>query len=267
MDSTPKRELCYVLKTYLYKERDIIAVLFSETRGKFSTIGRNGVQSRRFGGCFNLFTCSEFELDPKTIRISDLNEDALVQVLSGQVKHASSTLSKAFEKLSGASALNELILKIIPPQKPAPELFKLYSNTLFAIEEHPPEDTLKLVNAFILKITQWLGVQPSLTRCMACEKPLNEVPGDSVSAQVAQGAWVCEGCRPDRAGHHLSKSTILDAYHSMLHPIRKIEFCAGVKEHEAMLEFLEKHLQYFVPGLDRAQLSSFRFLKSPEWPV
>lgn len=257
------RELCFVLKTRPYRERDLIAVVFSENRGRFSAIARNGVQSRRFGGSFNLFTCSEFELDPKTIRIAELNEDGLVQVVSAQVKHSIAALSADFEKLSGASALNELILRVIPPQKPAPEVFKLYSNTLLAIEEQPAQNTLKLVNAFILKITQWLGVQPILTRCLACDKPLNEVPGNTVSAQVAQGAWVCESCRPDQSGMLLSKDLILDAYHSMLHPIRKIEFVADDQEHGTLLEFLEKHLHYYVPGLDRAPLATFRFLKSP----
>ncbi|NDG85967.1 MAG: acyl-CoA dehydrogenase, partial [Proteobacteria bacterium] len=64
-----------------------------------------------------------------------------------------------------------------------------------------------------------------------------------------------------------SKDTILDAYHSMLNPIRKIEFMATTREHEEMLEFLEKHLQYFVPGLDRAPIGALRFLKSPQWPT
>ena len=264
MQPSQNSEICYVLKAFPYKERDVIAVLLSEKRGRFSALARNGVQSRRFGGSLDLFTCSEFALDPKTIRLSDIQEDILVQVLSAQIKRTPG-LAGSFEKLSGASALNEIILKVIPPQRPAPEIFKLYSNALLAIEEFPPEQTLKIVNAFILKITQWLGVQPSLTRCLACEKSLNEVPGNSVSAQVAQGAWICDSCRPDRAGLILSKDTILDAYHSMLNPIRKIEFIASTREHEEMLEFLEKHLQYFVPGLDRAPIGALRFLKLPQW--
>ncbi len=266
MQSSATGEVCFVLKTYPYKERDVIAVLLSEKKGRFSALARNGIQSRRFGGSLDLFTCSEFALDPKTIRLSDIQEDILVQVLSAQVKRTPG-LAGSFEKLSGASALNEIILRVIPPQRPAPEIFKLYSNALLAIEDLPADQTLKIVNAFILKITQWLGVQPSLTRCMVCEKTLNEIEGHSVCAQVAQGAWICDACRPDRSGLTLSKDTILDAYHSMLNPIRKIEFMATTREHEEMLEFLEKHLQYFVPGLDRAPIGALRFLKSPQWPT
>jgi DNA repair protein RecO len=266
------RELCYVLKTHPYKERDVIAVLFSEKRGKFSGIARNGVQSRRFGGCLNLFTCSEFELDPKTVRLSEMRDEALVQVLSAKVKHAPGGLSESFERLSGASALNELVLRIIPDRKPAPELFRLYANALLALPEQDPEEALRVVNAFVLKLTQWLGVQPQLTRCMTCQKALNEVEGETVFAEITKGAWICQGCSgsgvlADRGAGGLTKSVILDAYHSMLQPIRKIDFVASPKEHEQLLEFLERHLQYHVPGLDRAPISSFRFLKSPEWPA
>jgi hypothetical protein len=96
---------------------------------------------------------------------------------------------------------------------------------------------------------------------------LNEIEGDSVLARITQGAWTCRSCTGESGENALSKTVILDAYHSMLHPIRKIEFLASPKEHEDLLEFLEKHLQYFVPGLDRAPLGSLRFLKSPEWPI
>ncbi len=265
------RELCYVLKTYPFQERHLIAVFLSERRGKFSGIARNGVQSRRFGGSLDLFTCSEFELDLKTIRIAEAINDgideALVQVLSAQVRHEAGSLGKHFEKLSGASALNELVLRAVPSQRPAPELFKLYSNALFAIQERPPEESLPVVNAFLLKLTQWLGVQPQLTRCIACGKPLNEVEGDRVVPQVSRGAWVCIGCAGSNPESTLTKNAILDAYHSMLQPVRKIEFVAYPKEHEELLDFLERHLQYFVPGLDRTPFGSLRFLKSPEWQV
>lgn len=269
MQSGNDRELCYVLKTHPYKERDVIAVLFSEKRGKFSSIARNGVQSRRFGGCLNLFTCSEFELDPKTIRLAEIRDEALVQVLSAKVKHAPEGLSESFERLSGASALNELVLRIIPDRKPVPELFKLYANALLALPEQSPQEALRVVNAFVLKLTQWLGVQPQLTRCLTCQKTLNEVDGETVLAEVTKGAWICLDCAGSAggAGSGLTKNVILDAYHSMLQPIRKIEFVASPKEHEQLLGFLERHLQYHVPGLDRAPISSFRFLKSPEWSV
>lgn len=264
MSDSLQSDLCYVLKTLRFKERDLILVLFSETRGKFSAIARNGIQSRRFGGSLNLFTASQFEIDPKTIKIQEFSEESLLSVASAQSKQSFEALSQSFEKLSAASSMNEILIRILPSFKPSPEVFKLYSNSLFALTELPTDRAISITNAFILKMTQWLGVQPSLTRCLHCQKPLNEVFGDEVYPQVSKGAWLCEHCIPSRTEGALTKLVILDAYHSMLHPIRKIEFEANAGEHENLLDFLEKHLQYFVPGFDKTPLSSIRFLKSPQ---
>jgi DNA repair protein RecO len=263
--SENSQELAFVLKTIPFRERDLVVNLFSEKRGRFSAIARNGISSRRFGGSLNLFTASVFEVDPKTIRLSEITQDALVQLNSAQIKFTAEALSKSFEKLSAASCLNELVLKIIPDHKSVPEVFKLYSNGLIALQELPDERAISIVNAFILKITQWLGVQPSLTRCIACEKALNEISGERVFPQVSKGAWICASCHPPGRDETLSKLVMLDAYHSMLHPIRKIEFLAEVSEHEFLLNFLERHLQYFVPGMDKARLETIRFLKRQDF--
>ncbi len=258
------RDLAYVLKTTPYKDRDVIAVLFTESKGKFTSIARNGVQSRRFGGSLDLFTASDFEIDSKTIQLSEVTDERLVQILSAQSRHACGKLSKYFEKLSAASCLNEILLKALPAHKPANEIFKLYGNCLIALEEMEYSKASAIVNAFILKFTQWLGVQPSLTRCLACQKTLAEVSGNEVYAQVSQGAWLCETCTQGRSEQKrtaLSKTLMFDAYQAMLNPIRKTQFEAGPNEHEALLGFLEQHLLYFVPGLDRQPLSSTRFLK------
>jgi hypothetical protein len=68
---------------------------------------------------------------------------------------------------------------------------------------------------------------------------------------------------PGTGAPRLSKSVMLDALHSLLHPIRKVEFHADLDDHGRLLDFLEQHLQYFVPGFDREKISSIRFLKFP----
>ncbi len=266
MPGTSLRETCYVLKTIPIKERDLVAVLFGENKGKISAIARNGVQSRRFGGCLDFFTASDFELDTRTFKLSDFGDDTLVQMNSAQSKHTFKTLSKSIYKLSCASSLNELVLRAVPLHRPAPDLFKLFSNTLTALDENEEDLSVPALNAFILKLTQWLGLQPALTRCQVCSKPLHEVAENEVYPQTQSGGWTCLTCtRPEERRLDrplLSKLIILDAYHSMLHPIRKIKWSATPNEHILLLEFLEQHLAYFVPGLDRAPLNSFKFLKS-----
>ena len=270
MAGLSQKEVCFVLKSIPFKERDLIAVLFSEHKGKLTAIARNGRQSRRFGGSLDFFTASEFELDIQSFKMSEFGEDSIVHMNAAFMKHSFSNLSKSIQKLSCASCLNELILRAVPAHKAVPDLFKLYSNALAAIDESPEDQSVAILNAFILKLSQWLGVQPALTRCQVCEKPLNEVSGEEVYPQFQSGGWTCLECtkQEDRKLNRplLSKALILDAYHSMLNPIRKIEWQAHPQEHFVLLDFLEQHLIYFVPGLDRAPLSSIKFLKSIQWP-
>jgi hypothetical protein len=93
---------------------------------------------------------------------------------------------------------------------------------------------------------------------------VTEINGAEVQPLITQGAWVCQDCRPDAAtaSPKLSRQVIGDAVLSMSLPIRKLQPQASPDQHFELLEYLEQHLAYYVPGLDRNELSSLRFLKS-----
>ena len=261
--SNTQRELSFVLRATPFRERDQIIVLLTENKGKVHALARNSVQSRRFGGCLNLFTASEIELDSRSIKISEETDERLVGVQSAQIRQSFTDIAKNFEKMSSASAMNELLLRTIPNHRNAPELFKLYSNCLVALNETESTQIIfALTNAFILKLTQWLGVQPSVTRCLQCEKSLAEIEGNHVYAQVARGGWICGGCSPDTRAHPLSKDVIFDAYQAILNPIRKTAFSANQEDHMDLLKYLEQHLLFYVNGLERKPIGSLAFLKS-----
>jgi DNA repair protein RecO len=159
--------------------------------------------------------------------------------------------------------MNELLIRTIPNHRNAPALFKLYSNSLIAINESTETRlVLAIINAFVLKLTQWLGVQPSVTRCLTCEKTLSETIGAIVYAQISRGGWICDSCSPETRAQALSKDVIFDAYQAILNPIRKVNFIASQEEHLDLLQYLEQHLLFHVTGLERKPIGSFIFLKS-----
>jgi DNA repair protein RecO len=261
--SNTQKELSFVLRATPFRERDQIVVLLTENKGKIHAIARNSIQSRRFGGCLNLFTASELELDSRSIKISEETDERLVGVQSAQIRQTFSEIAKNFEKMSSASAMNELLLRTIPTHRNAPELFKLYSNGLVALNEaKSTQEIFALTNAFILKLTQWLGVQPSVTRCLKCEKSLAEMDDSHVYAQVSRGGWICGTCSPEVHDHQLSKDVIFDSYQAILNPIRKTNFTATQEDHLRLLQYLEQHLLFHVSGLERKPISSLAFLKS-----
>ncbi len=261
-NSDPHRELGFVLKSSPYQERDLILVLFTEKRGKISAIARNGIQSKRFGASLDLFLASEFELDPKSSHHAEHRDDFLIQLNSAQPRHSIRAITQHLEKLAVASCLNELLVKTLPPGRAALDMFKLYSNALLTIEERSPEQSVGVLNGFMLKLTQWLGVQPLLTRCQSCQRTLTEIEGDYVRPLLAQGSWVCQQCRSEGASALLSRQVLNDAVVAMIQPIKKLELTASMDDHFELLQYLEKHLAFCVPGFEKDELSSIRFLKS-----
>lgn len=259
------RDLGFVLRATPYQERDLILTLFTENKGRMTGIARNGVQSRRFGGSLDLFLASEFYFEPKAVRLSsDSAQDAhewMIPLKSAHAKTSFRGINQSLEKMSVGGALNELLLKILPTARATPDLFKLYSNALLALEQQPETQTIGTLNACLLKFAQWLGVQPSLTRCQSCQKPLPEVTGEVVFPLVTQGAWQCRECAKTHEAT-LHRSAVEDALLSMTRPIRQAEFQSTPEHQLQLLVYLERHLAYFVPGLEKQEISSIRVLKS-----
>lgn len=253
----------FVLKTVPIQERSLIATVFFEDLGKVSIYAKNCIQSKRYGTAFQFFQISDFHFSASQNRSQDLlytdRADFITQFDS---------LSKSIIKLSVGSYLNEIYLRVLPEQKKAPELYKLYLNTLIALNELPETKSILVLNSFLIKILQWLGIQPSITRCIDCKKTPNEFTENFITPHILRGGWLCPHCSNDQASTFtLHKELLTDAYSAMLQPIRKIEYTCDETLHAELLHYLEQHLIYHVPGLDQEPLKASRVLKSTLWPA
>lgn len=251
----------FVLKTTPIQERSLMAVVFFEELGKVSLFAKNCIQSRRYGTAFQLFHVSEFQLLQ-----SRTQSEVLASEKADPIAHFDE-LSRSIIKLSAASYLNEIFLRAVPEHKKAPELFNLYVNTLSVLSSLPESQTVAILNAFLIKMLQWLGVQPSFTRCLNCSKTLQDFSQDTVFADVVRGGWTCGECNSGSSlGIPLQKNLLVDAYSALLNPIKKVTFTCDESLHRDLLQFLEQHFIYHVPGLDRDPLQASRVLKSALWP-
>lgn len=267
-----KRDLAIVLRTVPYEERHRIVTALTESHGQISGMARNSIQSRRFGGTLDLFAASEWLFVEKP-------GAELVQLNEAQIKRPYEGIRKNFERLSLASVLSEFMLRLAPKNQSAPDLFKLHSNALAALEELPentsPEVLLQLLNGYLAKVLQWSGNQPQLQRCFGCQKPLNEMGDDAeLSCLVRDAAWICPECRAsgtkhikDQEGFHtaqlrLSGLVIVDFLMSLVSPIRQIptHARASEKDHKNLFLFIEALFAFHVPGFDKKPLNGLRFL-------
>lgn len=261
------RDLAIVLRSIPYAERHRIVTALTENFGLVSGIARNAIQSRRFGGCLEVFAASEWTFVAKP-------GAELVRVDEAKIRRSFEGLRKDFAKLSLASAFSELMIKVAPRMEPCPDLFRLHSNALALVEESA-EAELSLLNAYLAKLLQWNGTQPRLATCLGCERPLlEEATSESVSCVVASPGWVCASCRVSRTEHiqvgeglqhtllRAAPLALRDFQLGLVLPLRQAaaEFQASREQHRELFRFLEALLAFHVPGFDQQPLKSLRFL-------
>ncbi|MGZ3687241.1 MAG: DNA repair protein RecO [Bdellovibrionota bacterium] len=273
----PQRDLAIVLRSIPYEERHRIVTALTENHGVITALARNSIQSRRFGGTLEPFCASEWHFTRKP------GAD-MVHLSEAHAKRSYEGLRKDFERLSLASALNETLLKLTLPEEASPELFRLHTNALAALEELPAIDSargadLAILNGYLAKVLQWSGSQPNLQNCLDCALPMDSLPfHEPVTCLVSEAAWICVSCRSRgtrhiraRAdyGHSLEDSmirvapaAILDFYLSLTMPIKQVPAKMGAsrEEHRELFRFLEALFVFHIPGFDRQPLKSLRFL-------
>jgi DNA repair protein RecO len=257
-----KQDLAIVLRSVFYEERHRIVTALTEKHGLISAMAKNSVQSKRFGGTLDLFAASLWSFSEKP-------SSQLVFLQEAEIKRPYEGLRKNFEKLSLASAFNEIILRLAPEGAPNSELFKLYSNALAVLEESEKvEDWIYFLNAFFIKILRWSGHPPRLSHCLECEAELESVlkQSEELTCSIADAGWVCENCRLSAGfqGLKLRLSTValLDFVILLQVPFRQVRATVQgtVQHHEELFKFVEALVRYHLPGFDRQPIQSLKFL-------
>lgn len=276
-----QKDLVILLRAVSYEERHRIVTGLSETQGKISAMARNAIQSRRFGGCLETFTASDWTFSKR-------EGSDLAHLQETQIRKSFDGLKQNFEALSMASVFNELMIRLAPEFESCGDLFKLHSNALTALEElaTQSQDTtfeknlIGILNSYLAKVLQWNGTQPRLLRCYGCEKSLLDFNIEtSMRVHISVAAWTCPDCKnakPDQFENYApgfqhrfltTKPTSLgDFALALTQPIRKIPtvLLGTLEEQLSLFVILESLLIYHVPGFDRAALKGLRFIPSIE---
>jgi DNA repair protein RecO (recombination protein O) len=262
-----EEDLGIVLRSVPFQERHRIVTGLTARFGKVSALARNSIQSRRFGGALEPFVASEW-------RFAARESSDLWRLDQATVRRAYEGLRADFTKLALASVFAEIILRVAPERSPAPELFKLLANSLALVEELPSEAVRgpgPPLNAFLTKILQWSGNQPRFAECAGCGKTLESLePTAGLVGLVETASWMCHSCagtegeksQESRPGLPLTAWALLDLYVFLVAPIRRAQEVArgSAEDHGALYRFLEALIRFHVPGLDREELRSLRFI-------
>lgn len=245
------------LRSSPFQERDRVITALTEHSGLVTAVARNSIQSRRFGGALDSFGISEWRFVRK--------QGAELVRLDQATIHVSFPLIRTdLDRLAVASTMNETILKTIPQDHAVREIFLLHSGAFQVLESLPPEDASRvypaLLNTYLMKILQWSGLQPQLTSCLACEKPLGaETPG-VLSALVQDAGWIC--CESRGGLHEIRTEAIKDLLSNLSRSIRKFQSHPMIpgEWHIEIFRWIESLMRFHIPGLDQYPMKSLRFL-------
>lgn len=273
-----QKELAVVLRSVATGERDRVVTAITERTGIVAGLARNAIQSRRFGGTLELFTAAEWSFVAKP------GAD-LVSIREAQIKRGFEGLRRDLNSLGLAGAFSEILLKLVQPGTPVPELFKLHSNALAYLEEQGP--SLGLLAAYLCKVLSWSGHQPRWFGCLSCARTLEEIwrtarsegpEGTNsdlpwLACRIPEAGWLCPKCRAtaqglthvqvENAGTRLSLHAAAEAAARLHLPIRQAVAALQLPEddmHE-LVAFLQALLVYHVPGFDRQPLRSLQLVR------
>ncbi|MFZ9595186.1 MAG: DNA repair protein RecO [Bdellovibrionia bacterium] len=264
------KDLALVLKTIAYQDRHRIVTALTQNHGQITVLAKNAIQSRRFGGSLDLFVVSEWQFTMKPgAELYFLNET--------QVRESFEGLRKDFQKLSLASVLNEVILRITPEAVGSSDFFRLLFNSLTCITECQAGIEVPLLNAFLAKILQCSGHPPLLTQCASCDTRLEQLdPTVRLSLSISKASWVCPTCSFQKTAHlqdrhgesleqvlkKLSVGMIQEIKTLLEVPIRQVplHIRGSIPDHHELFEFFEAFMIFHLPGFDRKPLNGIRFL-------
>jgi DNA repair protein RecO len=257
MDKVKERAI--ILKKSPFEERHQLVSLFTESHGLVQALAHNSIQSRRFAGSLELFSASECSFTFKENRdMARLDEAVLLKTFEN--------IRVDFSRLSVASMMSEMIVRVNPQGPGAGDLFKLLSHSFVLLDECLPNTTqteLKIANLFLAKFLQWLGHQPQIKSCYVCQKSISIITTPTILSSVSLAAWSCLDCHIENR-KEIPKAVIEDLILSLGFNLRKglSHLQGSPQESQELFSFLKGLCFFHIPGFDQRPIQSLRFLES-----
>lgn len=254
------KHLAIVLRSVVTGERDRVVTAITENAGLLTAFAKNSVQSRRFGGTLELFTAAEW-----TVRVRSAGAD-MVHLDEAHIKRGFEGLRKDFDRLGLAGAFSEILLRLLQPGTPVPDLFRLHAHALAILEEDGA--SFPLLHAFLYRVLNWSGHAPQWHACRGCGLTLTALwekhpqPEMLLESRTEQAGWLClECCEHPTAP--LTLHTLVEAGAHLALPIRAAvaNWTLTPEEHRRLTEFQRGLLRYHIAGFDRQEL------KSLDWAI
>ena len=246
-----------MLRVVAYGDQHQIITAFAQRLGIIPVMVHYAMKSRRFGGALGLFTAGDWT-------ISRRRSEGFYRLVEVSVREPFLELRRNYHRLTYASLLNELVLRLAPSEQPCPELFSLYTHGLHQLNqaELGLEAVPGFFNILLLHLLRWQGSQPVVGACYYCQKKLSVIPPEEILSGLPHSAgWACARCAPS-SSFSFPASSLIRAIFGVGRRLSEAVDPTSVDgpSDKNLCKFLLEFCQVHLPGLQDHPLKASRFL-------
>lgn len=163
-----KESEAIVLRTYPFREADLLVTLFTRLQGKVRGVARSAKKSkRRFGGA----------LEPLTYVRAFYNvreRSELARLDSCEILESPLATEVSYARAVALGHIAELLDELLPDYEPNDAIFRLTLSILHELQQVKTDSDIWLpITYFELWLTRLAGFLPELTECVVCGRDLN----------------------------------------------------------------------------------------------
>jgi DNA repair protein RecO (recombination protein O) len=228
-----KESEAIVLRTYPFRESDLLVTLFTRLDGKVRGIARAAKKSRRrFGGA----------LEPLThvkVAYEDRERQELARLDACEVLDSPLTSEVTYARAVALGHVAELLDELLPDREANDAVFRLALSVLLQLRG---KEFCLPVTYFDLWIARLMGYLPELSECLACGRALNG--SRAYFHALADGLMCPEHKR--LASSELSQESRKMAAQMLRVPLSALNIPAkawGADLRKFLLQTLERHIE------------------------
>lgn len=159
-----KESEAIVVRTYPFRETDLLVTLFTRLEGKVRGVARAAKKSRRrFGGALEPLTYIK-------VTYEDRERQELARLDACEVIESPLTSEVSYPRAVALGHVAELMDELLPDREANDTVFRLAVSVL---RELPGPEFLLPLTYFDLWMARLMGYLPELTECLACGRTLN----------------------------------------------------------------------------------------------
>src|SRR5581483_9891275 len=230
-----KESEAIVLRTYPFRESDLLVTLFTRTEGKVRGVARAAKKSRRrFGGALEPLTYVKLTWE-------DRERQELARLDACEVLDSPLASEVSYPRAVALGHVAELLDELLPDREASDAVFRLALSVVRQLQG--PELWLP-ITYFELWMARLMGYLPDLSECLACGRTLN---GSRAYFHALADGLVCPEHKRLASSEMSSESRRLAA--QMLRaPLSAVDFPSNIQSPAAdlrkfLLQTLERHIE------------------------